>query len=86
METADRNDTKESMMVIPDVPALSFPTFLIGNLIGNPVRGINDKEEDPGFPLTTGGNDGCLGLFVRVKAISAIGLTDFFFCVGEFVG
>ena len=27
--------------VIPDVPALSFPTFLIGN----PVRGINDKAE-----------------------------------------
>ena len=43
--------------VIPDVPPLSFPTFVIGNPIGNPARDINDKAQDPGFPLTAGGND-----------------------------
>ena len=44
---------RSSRSVIPDVPALSFPTFLIGN----PVRGINDKKANPGCPLTAGGND-----------------------------
>ena len=41
-------------------PLLSFPTFFIGNpwlfpMQGHPNEGT--EEKNPGFPLTTGGND-----------------------------